>query len=193
MVERPACYNEKNSLAAPPPEEERTVTAEERRKGIEQVLSQSPGPVSAAALARRFGVSRQIIVGDVALLRAAGAAIDATPRGYVTRRGSVGLVRQVACRHAAADMEQELNIMVDNGCTVLDVAVDHPVYGQLTGALHLRSRYDVQQFVVRCAEARPLSVLTEGIHLHTLICPDEAAWERVRAALAAAGFLLEEN
>lgn len=193
MVERPACYNEKNSLAAPPPEEERTVTAEERRKGIEQVLSQSPGPVSAAALARRFGVSRQIIVGDVALLRAAGAAIDATPRGYVTRRGSVGLVRQVACRHAAADMEQELNIMVDNGCTVLDVAVDHPVYGQLTGALHLRSRYDVQQFVVRCAEARPLSVLTEGIHLHTLVCPDEAAWERVRAALAAAGFLLEEN
>ena len=193
MVERPACYNEKNSLAAPPPEEERTVTAEERRKGIEQVLSQSPGPVSAAALARRFGVSRQIIVGDVALLRAAGAAIDATPRGYVTRRGSVGLVRQVACRHAAADMEQELNIMVDNGCTVLDVAVDHPVYGQLTGALHLRSRYDVQQFVVRCAEARPLSVLTEGIHLHTLICPDEAAWERVRAARAAAGFLLEEN
>ena len=193
MVERPACYNEKNSLAAPPPEEERTVTAEERRKGIEQVLSQSPGPVSAAALARRFGVSRQIIVGDVALLRAAGAAIDATPRGYVTRRGSVGLVRQVACRHAAADMEQELNIMVDNGCTVLDVAVDHPVYGQLTGALHLRSRYDVQQFVVRCAEARPLSVLTEGIHLHTLACPDEAAWERVRAALAAAGFLLEAN
>lgn len=193
MVERPACYNEKNSLAAPPPEEERTVTAEERRKGIEQVLSQSPGPVSAAALARRFGVSRQIIVGDVALLRAAGAAIDATPRGYVTRRGSAGLVRQVACRHAAADMEQELNIMVDNGCTVLDVAVDHPVYGQLTGALHLRSRYDVQQFVARCAEARPLSVLTEGIHLHTLICPDEAAWERVRAALAAAGFLLEEN
>lgn len=169
------------------------MTAEERRKGIEQVLSQSPGPVSAAALARRFGVSRQIIVGDVALLRAAGAAIDATPRGYVTRRGSVGLVRQVACRHAAADMEQELNIMVDNGCTVLDVAVDHPVYGQLTGALHLRSRYDVQQFVVRCAEARLLSVLTEGIHLHTLICPDEAAWERVRAALAAAGFLLEEN
>ena len=86
------------------------MTAEERRKGIEQVLSQSPGPVSAAALARRFGVSRQIIVGDVALLRAAGAAIDATPRGYVTRRGSVGLVRQVACRHAAADMEQELNM-----------------------------------------------------------------------------------
>ena len=169
------------------------MTAEERRRGVEQIPSQSPGPVSAAALARRFGVSRQIIVGDVALLRAAGAAIDATPRGYVTRRSSPGLLRQVACRHTAADMEAELNIMVDNGCTVLDVAVDHPVYGQLTGALHLRSRYDVQQFVARCAKAQPLSILTEGIHLHTLSCPDEAAWERVRAALAQAGFLLEET
>ena len=180
-------------MAAWPPEEERTVTGEERRRGIEQILSQSPRPVSAAALARRFGVSRQIIVGDVALLRAAGGAIDATPRGYVARRAGTGLLRQVACRHAAADMEAELNIMVDNGCAVLDVAVDHPVYGQLTGGLHLKSRYDVQQFVSRCAKVRPLSVLTEGIHLHTLACPDEAAWQRVKTALAQAGFLLEEQ
>lgn len=168
------------------------MTAEERRRAIWQTLSRSPQPVSATALAQQYGVSRQIIVGDVALLRAAGEAIDATPRGYVVRRGGTGLLRQAACRHAAADMEQELNIMVDNGCMVLDVVVDHPVYGQLTGALHLKSRYDVQQFVARCAQAQPLSVLTEGIHLHTLSCPDEAAWERVRGALAAAGFLLEE-
>ncbi len=193
MAGGPACYNGKNSLAALPPEEESIVTAEERRTEIAQTLRESPQPVSAAALARKFGVSRQIIVGDVALLRAAGTAIDATPRGYVTRRERAGLRRQVACRHTAADMEAELNIMVDNGCTVLDVAVDHPVYGQLTGALHLRSRYDVQQFVARCAKAQPLSILTEGIHLHTLSCPDEAAWERVRAALAQAGFLLEET
>ena len=167
------------------------MTAEERRGAVRQILSESAEPVSAGTLARRFGVSRQIIVGDVALLRAAGEAIDATPRGYVARKSGIGLVRQVACRHAAADMEAELNIMVDNGCTVLDVSVDHPVYGQLTGALHLKSRYDVQQFVRRCALAKPLSVLTEGIHLHTVSCPDEAAWERVRAALAQAGYLLE--
>lgn len=168
------------------------MTAEERRKAVWEVLRQSSQPVSATALARKFGVSRQIIVGDVALLRASGAGVDATPRGYVVGQESSGLLRQVACRHTAADMERELNIMVDNGCTVLDVVVDHPVYGQLTGALHLRSRYDVQQFVARCAQAQPLSVLTEGIHLHTLACPDEEAWKRVRAALAAAGFLLEE-
>ena len=168
------------------------MTAEERREGVWKALARSSQPVSAGALAKEFGVSRQIIVGDVALLRAAGAAIDATPRGYVVRRDSGGLRRQVACRHTAADMERELDIMVDNGCTVLDVVVEHPVYGQITGALHLKNRYDVQQFVSRCAQARPLSVLTEGIHLHTLSCPDEAAWERVRRELGAAGFLLEE-
>lgn len=167
------------------------MTAEERRNSILLALSQARRPVSASALARQFGVSRQIVVGDVALLRAGGADIAATPRGYIAHQERVGVIRQVACRHTAAEMEAELNIIVDNGCAVLDVVVEHPVYGQLTGALQLRSRYDVQQFVSRSAKAQPLSLLTEGIHLHTLSCPDEAAYERVRAALGAAGFLLE--
>ena len=76
------------------------MTAEERREGVWKALARSSQPVSASALAKEFGVSRQIIVGDVALLRAAGAAIDATPRGYVVRRDSGGLRRQVACRPA---------------------------------------------------------------------------------------------
>ena len=170
------------------------MTAEERRKGIEQVLSQSPGPVSAAALARRFGVSRQIIVGDVALLRAAGAAIDATPRGYVTRRGSVGLVRQVACRHAAADMEQELNIMVDNGCTVLDVAVDHPLYGQIRADLIINNRLDVAEFVDRMNRynAQPLKVLTGDYHYHTVTAESEKNLDFIEQELRKKGYLKEE-
>ena len=167
------------------------MTAEERRAAILETLAQSAGPVSASALAGRFGVSRQLIVGDVALLRAGGAAIDATARGYVVQRDREGLRRQVACRHQAADMERELQIMVDNGCTVLDVIVEHPVYGQLTGGLGLASRYDIQQFIRRAQAARPLSLLTEGVHLHTLSCPDQEAFLRVRGELAGAGFLLE--
>lgn len=88
-------------------------------------------------------------------------------------------------------MEAELDIMVDNGCTVLDVIVDHPVYGELTGTLQLSSRYDVDQFIRRANAAQPLSLLTEGVHLHTLSCPDEAAFHRVREELAKAEFLLE--
>ena len=168
--------------------------AEERRQAIQDILQHSPQPVSAGTLAARFSVSRQIIVGDIALLRAAGADISATPRGYVAHQPSpAGLVRQVACRHDAQGMEAELNAMVDQGCTVLDVIVDHPIYGQLTGPLQLSSRYDVTQFIARCAQAdaRPLSDLTEGIHLHTLSCPSEDAFRRVQTALRNMGVLLE--
>ena len=90
-------------------------------------------------------------------------------------------------------MEAELEIMVDNGCTVLDVIVDHPVYGQLTGALQLSSRYDVRRFIQRAGAAQPLSLLTEGVHLHTLSCPDEDAFRRVLEELRGAGFLLEDQ
>ncbi len=167
--------------------------AGERRQAILEYLRHSSRPVSAGYLAERFSVSRQAVVGDVALLRAAGADISATPRGYVILRASRGLIRHVACRHDAAGMEAELNAIVDQGCDVLDVIVDHPVYGQLTGPLQLSSRYDVGQFLSRCAQegARPLSDLTGGIHLHTLSCPDEAAFSRVRDALRTLGVLLE--
>lgn len=167
------------------------MTAEKRRAAILQQLSLTSQPISATALAKTFGVSRQIVVGDVALLRAGGTNITATPRGYVLEQNPSGLIHQIACCHTAIDMEAELNIMVDNGCTVMDVVVEHPVYGQLTGVLQLKSRYDVQQFIVRSAKARPLSLLTEGIHLHTLSCPDEAAFLRVCDALDQAGFLLK--
>ena len=169
------------------------MNAVQRREVILERLSNADAPVSASVMAAELGVSRQIVVGDVALLRAAGANISATPRGYVISQDSGGLIRQVACQHDAAGMEAELNAMVDHGCTVLDVIVDHPVYGQLTGPLQLASRYDVSQFIARCAraEARPLSDLTGGIHLHTLSCPDEAAFQRVEAALREMRVLLE--
>lgn len=171
------------------------MNAQERRKEILRRLNASQEPVSAAALASRLGVSRQIIVGDVALLRAAGVAVSATPRGYMINRDAGYVVRTVACTHSAEDMERELNIMVDNGCTVRDVIVEHPIYGQLTGALELKNRYDVRRFVSRTAEeeARPLSMLTNGIHLHTLLCPDEEAYERVLSELEREGLLVEQN
>ena len=167
------------------------MNAAQRRSQILQLLREARRPLSASALAGGLGVSRQIIVGDVALLRAAGADITATPRGYVILSPS-GLVRRVAVRHRPDQMEQELTLMVDQGCTVLDVMVEHPVYGQLTGRLDLSSRHDVAEFTRRVADSRsqPLAALTDGIHLHTLSCPDEAAWQRVRQALEQAGFLL---
>ena len=152
--------------------------AEERRRAILDSLRNTDTPVSATALARRFSVSRQIIVGDIALLRAAGADISATPRGYVILPAATGLIRRVAVQHGPDGMEAELNAIVDQGCTV-----------------QLSSRYDVQQFLKRCAsaDAQPLSNLTEGIHLHTLSCPDSEAFRRVQQNLRELGILLSDQ
>ena len=112
----------------------------------------------------------------------------------MTQEQRSGLVRQIAVRHSPAQLELELNTIVDHGCTVVDVIVEHPVYGQLTGSLQIANRYDVSQFINRCSTfaAHPLSKLTEGIHLHTLLCPDEAAYLRVKDALGQLGMLLED-
>lgn len=170
------------------------MNAEMRRQAILSRLSSENGPISAASLASRFGVSRQIIVGDIALLRACGAEISATPRGYILNRDEGFIICTAACCHNAQSMKRELDIMVDNGCIVRDVIVEHPIYGQIAGSLQLRSRYDVSQFIERSrqTEAAPLSSLTDGIHLHTLLCPDEDAYRRVCEQLREAEILLKE-
>ena len=167
------------------------MTAIERRNAIYQVLS-ADTPISATALAGRFGVTRQVVVGDIALLRAEGRSVIATPRGYIIPVPD-GFVRTIACVHNAQQTRDELNAMVDCGCTVIDVVVEHPVYGQLTAPLAISSRYDVEQFIEKMssAAASPLSALTEGIHLHTLSCPDEEVFNHLRDKLREMGMLFE--
>ena len=155
------------------------MTASERRQQIARLLSASQAPISATTLSQELGVSRQIIVGDIALLRAAGQEITATARGYVIPAQN-GLLRRIACIHSAEETRDEL-----------DVIVEHPVYGQLTAPLHLSSRLDVDQFMKRMDGAAPLSQLTGGVHLHTLSCPDETAYEHLLQLLRQRGFLVE--
>lgn len=169
--------------------------APERRKKVFHELLKSAEPISASFLAAKFDVSRQVIVGDIALLRASGEEIAATPRGYVMIGNKAnGSLKRIACSHTAEEMEKELNICVDNGCSVLDVIVEHPIYGELTGQLQLSSRYDVKQFVnsVIETEAKALSELTSGLHLHTIICPGPDAYQRVVDELKKEGILYEE-
>ena len=158
--------------------------AEERRRAIAKTLT-AEHPVSATALAGQFSVSRQ-------LLRAAGLDIVATPRGYKLGE-TTGLLRAVACVHSAQETETELLAMVDNGCTVIDVVVDHPLYGQMTGQLSLASRYDVRQFVEKAKHAAPLSSLTDGVHIHNLRCPSEEAYQRVCEDLKQLGILYTQG
>ena len=149
-------------------------------------------PISASALAAKLGVSRQIVVGDVALLRAGGAEIEATPRGYQFHPTPGGYTGILACVHRTADeMRTELYTVVDQGGVVVDVAVENPLYGELRGNLNLASRYDVDTFITQATNTPEclLSRMTGGVHLHTLRCPDEETFQRIEAALREKGIL----
>ena len=168
----------------------------QRREEILRRLTDAAAPVSASALAGELGVSRQIVVGDVALLRAAGTQIDATPRGYQLHPEAKGYTGILACAHRTAEeMRTELYTVVDQGGVVVDVAVENPLYGELRGNLSLASRYDVDNFIQQAAETPEclLSRMTGGVHLHTLRCPDEATFRRVRDALDALGLLYKKE
>ena len=121
---------------------------------ISKLLRQSAQPVSASTLAGQLSVSRQIIVGDIALLRAGGADILATPRGYCLQNAAAaGLTRRVAVRHDEAGMEAELNTMVDNGCTVVDVIVEHPLYGEWVQGYSSKEYADSTKEIIDCVDA----------------------------------------
>ena len=167
----------------------------ERREKILEIISKSQKPCSASTLASDFNVSRQIIVGDIALLRASGVDIIATPRGYVLEHTqSGGVVHTIAVVHKEEDLAQELYAIVDQGGKIIDVIVEHPLYGQLSGKLHISSRYDVDQFMqhVQDYHAMPLSSLTNGLHLHTISCKDDAMYQRILQVLKEKGFLYEK-
>ena len=173
------------------------MNAAERRTKITHLLSQSEKPISATALAAKCGVSRQIIVGDVALLRAGGMAILATPRGYVLESTATPVYteRRIPCCHGSDRLQEELYTVVDLGGALIDVTVDHSVYGQICAPLHIFSRFDANAFCrkLQAPAARPLCDLTGGIHLHTLRAPDSATLDRVVQGLRERGFLLPEE
>ncbi|WP_367925057.1 transcription repressor NadR [uncultured Ruthenibacterium sp.] len=170
------------------------MTSSQRREAIILSLKNSHAPISASKLARELGVSRQIVVGDVALLRAAGTPVLATPRGYMLQTAPTGDRVTVACRHSQDSLLDELYTIVDCGCGILDVVVEHPVYGQLSGQLQIFSRYDADLFwqALKEQDAQPLCTLTGDVHLHTLSCPTPAQRECVLNALQQKGYLYQK-
>ena len=171
--------------------------AAQRREQIQQILRESRDPVSAASMASQVHVSRQIIVGDIALLRAGGMDIQATPRGYILQAQDSkveGNRYTIACRHGKDTLREELYIVVDNGGGLLDVTVEHPVYGQITGKLHIFSRFDADNFMEKLSANRAsiLCDITDNLHLHTLICRSEADYQRILERLDEKGILFKK-
>lgn len=174
------------------------MNAAERRIKITHLLTQSQKPLSATTLAAQCGVSRQIIVGDVALLRAGGLSVLATPRGYILETAVVPPIhteRRVVCRHSDDRLLEELYTVVDLGGALIDVTVEHSVYGQICAPLHIFSRYDADMLCEKLKKTavRPLCDLTGGIHLHTLRAPNEPTLDLVIKGLQEKGFLLTDE
>lgn len=166
----------------------------DRREKILQMIQESEKPISASFLAKTLGVSRQIIVGDVALIRASGTNITATPRGYILEEKKNNDIYVIAVKHDHTQLQDELYTIVDLGGSIIDVIVEHPVYGQLTGELHISSRYDVDQFMSKVKEshANALSQLTNGLHLHTIQCQNKNIYLRIIDKLSQKGYLFKK-
>lgn len=170
------------------------VDAKNRRTVLLTNLKNSDVPLTGTALARDLGVSRQVIVGDIAILRAAGINIYATPQGYTLPQprlqGSV--VATLACRHGRDKLAEELTIVIDNGAKVLDVIVEHPIYGELKANLMLASRRELAGFLHKLDQgAEPLSAITGGVHLHTVEVPSQEVLAKIEAELRAQGILID--
>ncbi len=170
------------------------ISADKRRENIKQILTESCQPVTGTELAFKTKVSRQVIVQDMAVLRASGCEIQAGPKGYRVIQTNEDVSRMiVAVRHRPEETEEELTLMVDAGVEVLDVIVEHEVYGELKAALDIAGREDVGRFINRINDTGSslLSLLTQGIHLHTITSRSKDRMQRAVDALRARGFLLE--
>lgn len=164
--------------------------SEERRKLLIDRLENADTPLSGSALARELGVSRQVIVNDIAILRAAGFEILPTTKGYTLNRPKV-CSRVIKVYHHPEDVETEMNAVVDLGGTIKDVFIYHKAYGIVRAGLNVRSRLDVQKFIekIRSGKSNLLSEVTSGYHYHTILAKDEETLDLIENRIWELGFL----
>lgn len=168
--------------------------ADERRKAIVNLLASGQKAISGSVLSEQFGVSRQIIVQDITILRGAGYDILSTHNGYIIQQTPLK-ERVFKVHHTTDQTEDELNLIVDLGGTVVDVFVWHKVYGRLTAPLNIFSRHHVKQFIegVRTGKSTELMNITGGYHYHTVRADSDAVLDTIQAALSAQNFIASGN
>lgn len=173
------------------------IKTEARRTKLLARLKESKEALIGSKLAEELGVSRQVIVQDIALLRARGEEIIATSQGYYYEK-NMGLptVRSsFACRHGDDQaLRDELMTVINYGGRIIDVKVEHPIYGELSGNLMISTAEDVDNFIENYEQndASLLSELTDGVHLHTIEAVNEQVLSKIKAELKEKGYLLEE-
>lgn len=161
-----------------------------RRKEIVERLKYADGPVSATTLAGYFSVSRQIIVQDIAIIRASGVEISSHARGYILQIPKT-VKRVFKVYHSDGDVEKELNTVVDAGGTVEDVFIFHKFYGTVKAPMNIKSRLNVRQFMddITSGKSSLLKNVTSGYHYHTVSAESNDTLNLIEKNLKACGFL----
>ena len=166
--------------------------SEERRREILSLLGNIETPLPAGALSERFKVSRQVIVQDIAILRANGYDITATNRGYILKT-AVCAKRVFKCRHTFDEIVDEGTAVIELGGKIEDIFVNHRVYGRISARLDLHNKTHVEELYrsLVSGASKPLMSVTDGYHYHTVSADSEKALDEIENALRARGFLLE--
>lgn len=167
--------------------------AQERRKAIVNLLLAEEKPVSGSSLSETFGVSRQIIVQDITVLKGSGYEILSTHNGYIIQKSPLK-ERVFKLFHTTEQTEDELNLIVDSGGTVADVFVWHKVYGKMCAGLNIFSRLQVKQFIegVRTGKSTELMNITGGYHYHTVRAESEEILDTIEEKLKSKGYIAPE-
>lgn len=164
-----------------------------RLEKIVHAISSSEKPVSGTQLAKLCNVSRQVIVQDIALLRAKNIDILSTHKGYVLLQTRKQRIFKVF--HKENQIEEELHAIVDLGGRVENVFVEHPVYGRLEASMNLATRKDVQVFMEQVAskDFEPLTSLTSGVHSHVVSACREDVLDEIERTLSKMNILYAEG
>ena len=171
------------------------MTGEERRNHILKMLKEQDSPLSGAALANEFHVSRQVIVQDIALMRAESHDILSTNRGYIYRREehTPALPKRVFfVRHTDEQVLEEFMTIIDLGGRILDVVVEHEIYGQIRVDLMIENGQDAREFHEKMKRSKdnPLMALTGDCHYHTVAAPSKKLLDLISQELDNKGYLL---
>ncbi len=168
------------------------MTGIERRKKIISLMKGSSSPLSGGALGTATGVSRQVVVQDIALLRTEGYSILATARGYILDDPKEN-VRLFKVYHDEDRTEEELTTIVDLGGCIMDVMVNHKVYGKMSAPLNIKNRRDVHAFLnsIKTGKSSPLSRITSGYHFHRISAENEEILDEIEEVLRQKNFLTE--
>lgn len=166
--------------------------ASDRRNEIFNLILNSNKPIKGIEIAEMFSVTRQIIVKDIAILRAAGKNIIATPEGYIYNDQVNKIKAIIAVNHSEEDTIKELETIVKYGGIIEDVIIEHPLYGEIRTSLMIKNLHDLNKFINKFNnnKIKPLSNLTNGIHLHTISADSEENIRLIKEELEIRGFLL---